>query len=233
MLHSFGAFSLSLALLHQYRWRSSSRSMFDMENASVAINGPLVAKSFQDTSPRNTSSGTAKGNDNKTKKVGFINGTKDIENRDYRNQPPPVASTHYVSETTPFFRPSPQYTRLQWIARFAISFEMLFFLLMALYLIFIFVLTSSTSKVIYYLALAFYIVQRIPTLVLTALIVFRNISTSFDAHSAIGPTFWSRIILIFAVLFDYVIEVPINTWSQAAGSCTFSPLFFLLSRDDH
>jgi hypothetical protein len=216
LMNAIAALCLSLALLHQFRWRTSSKKSFDMESGDS--HASYLIQSFQSDGSPISASETVNGSLGPAKQVRWSAEANGKESRDYRHDPAPVASTHYVSETTPFFRSSPQYTRLQWLKRFLISFEMLFFLLLALYIVFVFILTTNTSKIIYWVAVALYIAQRLPILILTAVIVAKGFCTSFDSEEAQGPSFWSRFLLILAVLFDSVIEVPVNTWSLAFGS---------------
>jgi hypothetical protein len=222
LMHALGAFCLSLALLHQYRWRSNSKNSISMTGEK---NGVLVPKAFSGEAGGMSASETL---NSSLKPAWNSRSSWDVEGRnspelairDFRSPPPPVASTTYVSETTPFFRSNTQSTRLQWVSRFVLSFEMLFFLLMALYLVFIFILTSNDSEAIYYMALSFYIAQRLPILIFACVIGAKGITTSFDADSSEGPMFLSRLLLVFAIFFDTVIEIPVNTWSKALGSCT-------------
>lgn len=222
--HAICAFCLSLALLHQFRWRTQSRLAADPTgsfnygsiNTGPRTPTPTLQHSGSDSKPNSVAS-----------KGGHVRIASDPEApllsqddvRSFRAPPAPIASTVYVSETTSFFTGNSSMTWKQWLKHLALSWESCFLLLLVIFVVFIFVTAEIDDVWLLYVTAAVYVAQRVPSFILAGIVCLNHISTSFDSVTSVGPTFGSRLLLFFGTLFTMVMEVPVDAWSRAFSQC--------------
>lgn len=220
-----GSLCLSLALLHQIRWKSTSKLLMAEEASKVGV---LV---HHDSPTSTTHSSRSFVTDTLNSSIHASSSSYEAQwdgpqpPRDFRSPPPPVASRVYVSETTPFFmRGTPNKSTMKKVLLFVCSWEVLFFTLLVSFIVLTFVSSTTDSLPLFYATSALYIALHLPQLVLVIIICLNHVASSFDAQETLGPRFSSRLILFAAVILNLLLAVPIYAWSLALGKCT--TLFF-------
>lgn len=224
-----GSLCLSLALLHQLRWKSTSKRLMAEEASKVGV---LVHHDSPTSTTHNSRSFVT---DTLNSSIHTSNSSYDAQwdgpqpaTRDFRSPPPPVASRVYVSETTPFFmRGTPKSTAKK-VLLFICSWEVLFFALLVAFIALTFVSSTMDSRPLFYTTAVLYIALHLPQFVLVVFICLNHVASSFDAQETVGPRFSSRIILFAAVMLNLLLAVPIYAWSLALGKCTSPILSFVL-----
>lgn len=210
---------LSLALLHQLRWRSKSKLMIAEEASKVGVLVHHDSPNSTLQSGRSLLSETL--NSSLYDSNYSWNSSHGPSPRDFKSPPAPVASGIYVSETTPFFMRGTPKSTLRKVMLFFVSWEVLFFLLLTAFVTFTFLSSIIDSIPLFYTSAALYISLHIPPILLCVIILLRHVASSFDAQKTAGPRFTSRIILILAILLNLLLGVPVYAWSKALAHCTF------------
>jgi len=131
--------------------------------------------------------------------------------RKFRSSMPPAQT----KEGTGAKELDPVAAKYSWVRKTFTGAELLFFVLFLLYMIFLYLQVTRSSATFEILFLCAFALQRIPVVVLSALIAFTQ-------RTADGPSRQSRIFLLIGAIINVSFDLPVSLWSYILpDNCVF------------
>eukprot|EP01122_Echinamoeba_exundans_P003610 TRINITY_DN13690_c0_g1_i1.p1 TRINITY_DN13690_c0_g1~~TRINITY_DN13690_c0_g1_i1.p1 ORF type:complete len:400 (+),score=45.80 TRINITY_DN13690_c0_g1_i1:41-1240(+) len=204
IIQGISAFCLSLALNHQYRYRSKTNEVDPF--IDPIITGKHEARVYAPANQRSFSGAV-------------VPSSARGSNENQALLQPNSNSINAVDVS-----------KIAFLRRALLSPEAVFFVLFVAYLVGLYLkvanLGTIRTGVIYLVFMAIYIIQRIPPIVLVVVIVLKGVccqkQDAADSNNGInadnaqpeGPTIWSKIFLIIATVLHGFNDLPYDFWAD-------------------